>query len=206
METKENYKLINGTKRFFIHIDGYVFKTDNGKDYIIELKMIRGVPKVQVQNQKLNLVLLMLEYFGDKLNHLYDKYTYKIVDGKIPFSKIKTVSISETESEDDKIIFRYKCNEKANSQNNRVKKSSTISAIDVLNSLKRTNFKCTYCGLNLKPLKWHLDHFNPLSLKGLNQANNITPSCKDCNLMKGYIPFDRFLRQIKLIHNNYINN
>lgn len=202
----DDFKLIKGTKRFFIHKDGYVFKVENSKDILIELKIIKGVPRVLVENKKLNLVLLMLEYFGNKNNPLFNKYTFKIIDGKIPLNKIKTSSICENSSLDELNIFRYKCTEKAKSQNSRVKNKSTINDIDVLNSLKRTNFKCTYCGTEIKPSKWHLDHFVPLGLNVNNEYKNITPSCKECNLMKGCLSFDKFIFQINLIYKNNLTN
>ncbi len=197
-----DFKLINNTNRYFIHKDGYVFKVKDYKETIINIQIIRGVPKVKIGNQRLNIALLMIEYFSEKKLSNF-KITYKIVDGKLPLKNIKIITLNENIEDNDSIlIFKYKCKEKANAQNNRVKHISTITEMDVLNSLKRTSFKCFYCNENISQKNWHLDHVTPLSLGGLNSNNNITPSCKICNLMKGAIALDKFLYQIEKINKN----
>jgi len=198
----DKFKLINGTKRFFIHESGYVFKVHDGKDYPIKIQMLKGVPKVNIGNKKLNIVLLMVEYFGDGVPKNF-RYTYKISNGKIPLKNIKITSVDGLNTKDDKDIVLWKCKEKANSQNFRSEHIGKIRDVDVLNSLKRNEFKCQYCDSKLKYSSWHLDHVHPLSKGGLNIETNITCACKECNLMKGAIPLDKFLHQITLIAKNY---
>lgn len=196
-----DFKLIKGTKRFFVHIDGYVFKTHNGRDLILPISMVKGVPKVKVGNEKLNLVLLMLEYFSEYTH--YDTYTFKIIDGKIPLKNITLKKFDRDKSEDEFLIFKFKCKERASSQNTRVKNLSTITHIDVLNALKRTDFKCFYCNSKITTKNFHIDHMVPLSKGGLNQFDNLAASCSACNLMKGALDIQKFLHQIKLISSNF---
>lgn len=198
----DDFKLIKNTKRFFIHRDGYAFKVYKRKDIIIPLNIVRGVPRVKIESKKLNLVLLMLEYFYEKELPDYYKYSFKVVDNKLPIKNIKLKILDKDSSLDEKNIFFYKCKEKSSAQNSRAKHQSTITDVDVLNCLKRTEFKCTYCGDNLNS-NWHLDHVTPLALGGLNSSINITPSCKACNLMKGALPLSKFLQNIEKINNYY---
>ena len=196
------FKQIEGTKKFFIHRDGYAFKVHERKEYRINLQIKQGIPRVKIGNQRLNLVLLMLEYFGDEIPSDFS-YTYKISNDKIPIDNIKIKSLDSINDTDEKLIVKWKCRERANAQNNRVKHKGKISPEDVLNSLKRTDYSCTYCGLNLNPKKWHLDHVQPIGKGGINSNTNLAASCKDCNMMKGSIALDKFLYQVKKIHENY---
>ena len=126
----------------------------------------------------------MLEYFGTNIKE-FKKYSYKVKNGKIPIDCINIKSIDEFSSLDEQNIFVYKCREKANSHNNRVKHLNKITMYDVLNCLKRFDFTCFYCGGKISSKLWHLDHVHPISKGGLNSNNNIASSCKECNLMKG---------------------
>jgi len=196
-------KQINNTKNYFIHDDGYVFIQRDLNVKVIPLNIIRGVPKVRIENKKISLPMLMVEYFIEKIN-VDDRIIYKVLDGKVPLRHIKIKKADGLDDKDQLLIFKYKCNEKAQSQNARVKYSHLINGNDVLNSLKRTSFKCTYCNKDIKSSIWHLDHVQPLSNCGLNISQNITPACKYCNMMKGSIGLDKFIYQCNLITNNFI--
>lgn len=194
-------KQIKGTSRFFIHESGFCFKISQGKEIPIPINMIRGVPKVKIENKKISLVMLMIEHFGE-IKNINFKYSFKIVNGKLPLKNIHIKEISDDATKDEINIFKYKCKEKASAQNCRVSHKSTITDVDVLNCLKRTNFKCFYCNVSLSPGRWHLDHVEPISKGGLNNFLNITPACKNCNLMKGAIPLDKFTFHIGMIYKN----
>lgn len=43
--------------------------------------------------------------------------------------------------------------------------------------------KCYWCGVRCND--YHIDHYIPLSLGGLNVIENLVISCKICNLSKG---------------------
>jgi len=197
-------KQINGTQRFFISDEGYCFKVSLGKEIPIPINLIRGIPKVKIENKRISLILLMIEYFGE-ITSINIKYSFKVVNGKLPLKNIYIKQISDDADEDSINIFKYKCKEKASSQNSRVSYSSTITDVDVLNCLKRTNFKCFYCNVQISPGRWHLDHVQPLSKDGLNSFTNITPACKNCNLMKGALSLDKFIFQVESIHKNLSN-
>jgi len=200
-------KQIKNTKRFFISSDGFCFKVDGLKEIPITTQKIRGIYKVRIENQRLSLLNLMIEYFIDTKED-FIKPTFKFIDGKMPLKHIKLKEKEKSENEDFNLIVLYKCEEKASAANCRVKHTSTISANDVINSLKRTGFKCTYCGDNIKTNIWHLDHVTPLSTNGINTSTNITPACKTCNLMKGAIDLTKFLNHCNKItkHNDKHSN
>lgn len=198
----EDVKLIKDTKRYFIHRDGYVFKTQGLKEIEIPLNIIQGVPKVNIGNKKLNLVLLMLEYFGE-IKGVDIRYSFKLKENRLPLKNISVRYLKDYNSSEETLMFQFNCQKKASSQNSRVNNEQKITALDVLNSLKRTDFKCFYCGSKLIAKKWHLDHVHPISKGGLNVCENITPSCKECNLMKGYMGLDKFIHQVNLISVNF---
>ena len=185
-------KQIKNTSRYFISSDGYCFKTYQNKEIIIPILIIRGVPRVKIENSKLNLVLLMIEYFIELKSPIY-KTSYKIENDRIPVKNIKI----KYKSKDDELgsinIFRYKCSEKANSNNKRVDYSETLTPNDVLNCLKRSDFRCYYCSEPINSKLWHLEHITPLSKGGLNNSLNIASSCKTCNLMKGSLQINEFI-------------
>jgi 5-methylcytosine-specific restriction endonuclease McrA len=201
-EQMEDFKLINDTKRYFIHRKGYVFKTQGLKEVEIKINIVQGVPRVNIGNKKLNLVLLMLEYFADIKSSQF-KYSFKLKNNRLPLENINVTYLKEDSSHDETLAFQFNCQKKATSQNSRVDNKQKLTSLDVLNCLKRTDFKCFYCGVKLKAKSWHLDHVYPLSKGGLNTPQNITPSCKECNLMKGSLGLDKFLHQVRLIAENY---
>lgn len=200
-----NFKPIRNTKNYFIHEDGYVFRVIFGKEEIIKINMIRGVPKVKIGHQRLNLILLMLEYFGN-VSSADIKYSFKIINDRLPLKNITVKKLTGDEDHDAVLIFQFKCKEKASGQNSRVSFKSTITDIDVLNCLKRTNFKCSYCGKQLSSKRWHLDHVTPISVGGLNHPTNITPACKPCNMMKGSLVLEKFIFQAKKITEHFSFN
>jgi hypothetical protein len=52
--------------------------------------------------------------------------------------------------------------------------------------LEQFNFKCAYCG---KAEPTEIDHFQPSSLGGSNDWDNLVPACRSCNASKnGKLP------------------
>lgn len=193
---------IRRTTNYFISDEGYCIRIKDRKEIIVPLQIINKAPKVKICNTRKNLVYLMIEHFIGEINPFH-KISFKIIDNKVPLETIKIKVIKKDKTSDDDIkIFKYNCKEKALKANYRVENLSLISEHDVLDALKRTNFKCFYCGDNIKSKTWHLDHVFPISLGGLNIATNITPSCKECNLMKSNMPIEYFLNKCKKIINN----
>jgi len=200
----EIIKPINDTKRYFISNKGYCFKISKSKEVEIPINMVKGVPKVRIQNEKRSLVYLMVEYFID-LKYADCKFTYKLKNNRLPIENIKYNKLPKKHTHDERIIFEFKCREKSYSHNSRVNHRQKISHLDILNTLKRNNFNCFYCNDKIKSKKWHLDHVVPISKGGINSFNNIVPSCRECNLMKGGIDLDCFIKKCKKINNNFLN-
>lgn len=50
--------------------------------------------------------------------------------------------------------------------------------------LNKTNNKCSYCGIEIDFKSSVIDHIIPLSKGGTNDEENLTISCKKCNILK----------------------
>jgi 5-methylcytosine-specific restriction endonuclease McrA len=62
------------------------------------------------------------------------------------------------------------------------------------NILKRDNYSCQYCGIDLCDKTATIDHIIPRSKGGSNTWVNLVAACKDCNLFKG----NRTLKEAKM--------
>lgn len=49
----------------------------------------------------------------------------------------------------------------------------------------KTNGRCWYCGCDLSPANWSVDHFLPPGRGGSDLPNNLVPACRPCNSAKG---------------------
>jgi 5-methylcytosine-specific restriction endonuclease McrA len=61
----------------------------------------------------------------------------------------------------------------------------THTAADIKALLVAQNHACTYCHIDLRKVKKHLDHILPLALGGTNDKTNLQWLCEPCNLSKG---------------------
>lgn len=50
---------------------------------------------------------------------------------------------------------------------------------------RRWGGRCSYCGIELDPFTFHIDHQDPKSRGGRGTRSNLCPSCPACNLKKG---------------------
>lgn len=58
------------------------------------------------------------------------------------------------------------------------------------------NNKCFYCHVDVKSgINLHLDHMIPLCKGGVHSIDNLTPACNTCNLKKGRMTADEFLKR-----------
>ena len=57
----------------------------------------------------------------------------------------------------------------------------------------RDGRKCAYCG-DTKAERYETDHIIPRSRGGTNRVSNLVVSCHDCNIEKGNMPVEEFLR------------
>ena len=63
-------------------------------------------------------------------------------------------------------------------------------------AVKRKCFgRCAYCGFDC--LKLTLDHVNPVFLGGLDDLNNLLPSCSVCNAAKRNMKLRKFRRLLQ---------
>jgi hypothetical protein len=180
---------------YFISSDGIVFKIENGNE--VRLRTFRGKrnKRVYVEIDKIHkeLVYLMMEYFEIKYTP-YDKLYYTITDDlRIPLGGIrvkKFLSKTNLSEEDERFLYKFKCDFKANSANARAPEQ--ITSVQVFEVIRLYNFRCVYCNRELFPETWHLDHFTPLSKGGKNIFENLVASCNDCNIMKGAMDGNQF--------------
>lgn len=65
----------------------------------------------------------------------------------------------------------------------------------------KTGGRCAYCGKELNPFIFSVDHLIPLSKGGPDETENMMPACKSCNSSKGTKLLEDFR---ELIHNRPI--
>lgn len=51
-------------------------------------------------------------------------------------------------------------------------------------TLEKYNHTCQYCGRKAPEVELQIDHIIPISKGGLTESNNLTVSCRDCNVGK----------------------
>lgn len=60
----------------------------------------------------------------------------------------------------------------------------------------KTNGLCTYCGCELDPKNWHVDHILAQSRGGSDFIDNLTPACPICNQQKSDMLVEIFRESI----------
>lgn len=60
----------------------------------------------------------------------------------------------------------------------------TYTADDVIGLLKAQRGRCAYCRVDIRKLKYHVDHITALSRGGSNYRRNLQLTCPTCNLSK----------------------
>lgn len=58
--------------------------------------------------------------------------------------------------------------------------------------LKKYNNHCAYCGVDLSINTLHIDHIQPKAMNGIDNIENMNPSCKECNNYKGPLDIEMF--------------
>lgn len=56
---------------------------------------------------------------------------------------------------------------------------------------KRDGFRCTYCGATPTDGPLHVDHVEPKAGGGLDEIDNLTTACGNCNLGKSDVPLEQ---------------
>lgn len=92
------------------------------------------------------------------------------------------------------------CNGRAYSSNSRAKKkgkTGKATGEQVQHQYVVQDGKCIHCDCYLDPnapMKWEIDHLNPMSGTGDNSPSNIVISCTKCNRRKGEMSLEKWVR------------
>lgn len=185
---------VKGFTNIFLNtVTGDMFTVKDGKDIPLKTDSIKEKAQIVIAGKHYEILYLVLGSLGIEFS-IHDRITYKITKGGfISPNSIKIVPSTAPSDSEHHLIFQYKCDVKANSANSRFK--DKISASTVLQVLKLSNYNCLYCGSELKPDDWQLDHFHPKAFAGKNVIENLAASCRKCNMMKGYLDGKNFLKR-----------
>lgn len=50
---------------------------------------------------------------------------------------------------------------------------------------EKTDGECWYCGSEINPFTFHIDHVVPVAKGGTHHLDNLVPACRPCNMTKG---------------------
>lgn len=169
---------------------------------------------LDVKTRKVLVAEMMLMTFqrqyrpGDLIRY-FDGNIHNIEWKNIGFKKPKQSIENKKRFSRPEFIGLWRCDAKASSSNSRaIAKNQIITKEQVLKLLHVCNFSCFYCGDELNPYKWCLDHFQPLSKGGKNEFDNLRASCRECNTMKSDLDHPKFImkaRKIVLTYDKYNN-
>lgn len=188
-------------ENYYISENGYIFYMNQGIKIlpcITDGKII-----VHINRTPYSLLNLMLEYFYTTSEIEKYDFTYtqdKLKPLRIPKRLIKKHDKNTVETIGISSDY-YNCYSKAITANKRSKES--IGKNDILFVLNRDNYSCVYCGKSIKGKSWHLDHVVPLSKNGKNEINNLSVSCKTCNLMKNSMIKKDFIDRCGTIYKKF---
>lgn len=59
------------------------------------------------------------------------------------------------------------------------------------------NGHCAYCGRKLEFEEMQVDHIQAKHVGGKNDLENLNPSCRSCNCLKGKLSLKKFRKQIE---------
>lgn len=57
--------------------------------------------------------------------------------------------------------------------------------------------RCAYCGRLMRYNDMHIDHITPFSRNGEDKVENLFPSCKDCDTVKGSLTPSEFRKKLQ---------
>lgn len=80
-----------------------------------------------------------------------------------------------------KIVARAKS---ANARARALGITGRLTAADIRSSLIQQGGKCFYCGCQLLPGQWDVDHVVPFARGGSNEPGNTVTACSSCNSAK----------------------
>lgn len=93
-----------------------------------------------------------------------------------------------------KLVVNTKLNSSRNTNSKEILKHNRIQFTESqkIQVLSKTNCRCSYCGIELYKVKFHVEHLIPLSKGGTNDMENLLPSCSTCNIRKTNNDIERF--------------
>ena len=68
----------------------------------------------------------------------------------------------------------------------------TKKELTLMDSIRKSNERCYYCGCGVKENKRTVDHKMPFARGGLTQEDNLVMSCKKCNTEKGFLTEEEY--------------
>lgn len=184
-------------KDYHINTEGYVYKFNKSNIVVCYIKT--GSPYLKINDKEYSLLNLIIEYFV-RSDIKYTKVIFskdKKHPLRIPLRLIKISYSSDLNSNKESLLIKYNCYQKSVTANSRA--SNLIDKKDVMCCLVSHDFRCRYCKNKIQANNWHLDHINPLANSGKNIKENLAPSCKTCNLMKGCMGELDFINKCKKI-------
>ena len=66
-----------------------------------------------------------------------------------------------------------------------------------LEVLKKTDFRCAYCGMELGFDSFQVDHVVPLRSGGKDEISNMLPACRSCNHYKHTLTVQQFRQEVE---------
>jgi 5-methylcytosine-specific restriction endonuclease McrA len=66
----------------------------------------------------------------------------------------------------------------------KVSSGGTHTPADLSAIMKSQNHRCVYCDADLRKVKCHVDHIQPLARGGSNDKTNLQYTCSSCNVKK----------------------
>lgn len=182
---------------FMCRKTGTITDVSKGQERVLFVNKSQSGNIINYEGKQHKVITIALNALGIELPEGH-RITYKTT--KSGFVIPKTIKIDSPPPnliDGDARIFEYRCDIKAKTANARFREQ--ISAEAIYQVLKISNFSCFYCGCQLKPDNWHLDHCIPESRRGTNTIDNIAPSCPDCNISKGRLTVKEFIHKCKRI-------
>lgn len=72
------------------------------------------------------------------------------------------------------------------------KRRYTKKELTLMDSIRKFNERCYYCGCVVKESKRTVDHKIPFSRGGLTTSENLVMSCEKCNIEKGFLTEEEY--------------
>ena len=144
-----------------------------------------------MDNQEFNnppkLLLALIDSFNQPM-WIIDKIGNVLMNDKAKEYRKNTPGYS-------KLSHEKNAEKKSNRRARKLAAGGTFTKKDIDNKMVQQEGKCFYCAKILG--LYHVDHFIPLAKGGSNAAENIVIACPSCNLRKGDLMPNVFMKLVK---------